>query len=238
MTLLGTRAGAQERLEATLGLWSPRANIVVASDGNGLPGTSIDLRNDAGLTDGHVPAITLAWRVAARHRIRLEYLPIGYDSSATLLRDVRFTGVTYPKSSDVDSMFDWKSYAVGYEYDFLLRSRWSAGVIVEARQTDIQERLSSPSATQARRTRVPVPVAGGTVRVNPVNRLSLAIECTGFKVPNSADRHYGGHYLDAEVLGTFDVTPSPGRARSYRVGVQAGYRYVDISTWESRTRRR
>jgi hypothetical protein len=228
VTLSGTRAAAQERFEAAIGLWIPRADIIISSDGPGAPGTPIDLRQEAGLTDSHFPVVSGAWRVAPRHRIRIEYVPISYESSATLSRDVNFTGAAFPKGTAVNSTLDWKSYAAGYEYEFVLRRRWSAGILVAARQTDIQERLSSASVTQVRRTRVPVPLVGGSLHLNPADRVSLAFECTGFKVPNSADRHYGGHYLDAEVRGTFDVMPGPARAGHYTAGVQAGYRVVDI----------
>jgi len=220
LMLSGSRAHAQDRIEASVGFWHPRTDIVVASDGGGLQGTSINLRQDTGLTDGHFPVVSLALRVAARHKVRFEYLPIAYESSATLTRDLVFTGVTYPRGAAIGSTFDWKSYGAGYEYDFLVKPRWAAGLIVEARQTDIQERLSSASATQVRRTRVPVPVVGGTVRVDPAEHFSLSVELTGFKVPNSADRHYGGHYADLKVLGTIHVTS--------HVGAQAGYRLVDI----------
>ena len=226
--LTATSAAAQERFEAAISLWLPRADIVIASDGRSGPGTPVDLRQDAGLTDSRSPIISGVWRVASRHRIRFEFMPISYDSSATLPRDVDFTGATFPKGTAVNSTFDWTSYAAGYEYDFVLRRLWTAGVIVAARQTDIEERLSSAAVTQARRTRVPVPLVGGSLRLNPADRVSLAFECTGFKVPNSADRHYGGHYLDAEVRGTFDVLPGPARAGHYAAGLQAGYRVVDI----------
>lgn len=228
VVLSGSRALAQDRIEVSLGLWSPRADIVIASDGGGLQGTSIDVRQDAGLTDGHFPAAALTLRVAARHKVRFEYLQIRYDSSATLTHDVNFTGVTYPRGAAIGSTFDWKSYGLGYEYDFLVKPRWTAGLIVEARQTDIQERLSSASATQARRTRVPVPVVGGTVRVDPAKRFSFSAELTGFMVPNSADRRYGGHYLDMKLLGAVDITPRPAQAGHYRLGLQGGYRLVDI----------
>src|SRR5450759_3152834 len=110
LMLSGSRAHAQDRIEASVGFWHPRADIVVASDGGGLSGTSIDLRQDAGLTDGHFPVVALALRVAARHKVRFEYLPIAYESSATLTRDLVFTGVTYPRGAAIGSTFDWKSY--------------------------------------------------------------------------------------------------------------------------------
>ena len=122
LALSGSRAQAQDRIEASLGLWTPRADIVVASDGDGLAGTPIDLRQDAGLTDGHFPVVALTVRVASRHKLRFEYLPISFDSSATLARDVSFTGATYPRGAVIASSFDWKSYAVGYEYDFFVQT--------------------------------------------------------------------------------------------------------------------
>ncbi len=220
LTLTAAPAAAQARLDVSFGFWSPHAAIVVASDGAGVQGTSIDLGQDAGLADGHFPDVAVSFRAAARHKVRFEYLPVAYESTAPLPRDVVFNGVTYARGASVGSHFEWTTYRFGYEYDFVVRRQWRAGLIVEARQTDIQERLTSGSADQARRTRVPVPAVGATVGIRATDRVSITGEIIGFKVPTSADRHYGGHYADLMLLGTFDLTT--------HVGAQAGYRLVDV----------
>ena len=221
LTLTATPAVAQSKLDVSFGYWLPHADIVVAADGAGVTGTAIDLRQDAGLTDSAFPDLAASFRAAARHRIRFEFLPISYDSSATLARDIVFNGVAYPRGAAVTSRFNWTTARFGYEYDFLVTPRWTAGLVVEARQTVIEERLADRADDQSRRSQVPVPAAGGAVTIRASAHVSMTGEIVGIKVPNSADRHYGGHYADAMLVGTFDLGP--------HVGAQAGYRLIDIA---------
>jgi hypothetical protein len=219
-TTIATSAFAQSRFEGAVGYWLPRSSIVVAADAAGVSGTAVDLRQDAGLTDGAFPTFAVSFRAAARHRIRFEFLPISFDSTSTLPRGVVFNGIAYPRGTSISSRFDWTTVRLGYEYDFLVRPRWTAGLVVEARQTVIQERLVGGGADQSRRSQVPVPAAGGAVMLRASGRASIRGEIVGIKVPNRADRHYGGHYVDLTLVGTYDFAT--------HVGVQAGYRLVDI----------
>ncbi len=229
--LVPASAGAQYRpqapvngetysIELAAAYWNPTAEIVAASDGLGLTGTSIDFKNELGLADHRLPQFQIVLRLARKHKARFQYIPITYDSTATLPRDVIFNGVTFAAGTTVTSSLAWKAYRVGYEYDFLVRSNGFAGFIVEVKQTDFQERLTNANANEARRTKVPVPAIGGIVRVYPMESFSLTGELSGFKLPTSPDRKFGGHYVEIDGYATVALTT--------KIGVQVGYRRIDI----------
>jgi hypothetical protein len=194
------------RFEAVAALWRPNANIVVASDGLGMAGTPIDFNRDIGLDAGHFPAVQFVVRPAVRHSIRVEYIPIRYEGTAAFRQDVTFNGVRFPLGVPTTTTLDWKAYRVGYTYDFLVRNRIAAGLVFDVKQTDLQVRVKSAAADEARRTRVPVPAIGGVLRAYPMPRLSLAAEVIGFKVPDSADKHFGGSYVDVDASATIRLT--------------------------------
>jgi hypothetical protein len=120
----------------------------------------------------------------------------------------------------VNSMLEWRSYRLGYEYDFLYRDRWFAGFILDAKYTDAQVSLASPIDTEYARARAPIPALGGIVRVYPAANISMTAEITGMKLPESIDERYKGHYVDVNVYGTVNFTD--------HAGAQIGYRSLDV----------
>jgi hypothetical protein len=182
--------------------WHPDAAIVLASDVAGVPGTPIDFKRDLGLSERGLPGLQIDVALAAKHRVRFEYLPIRYRAYAVTPQDLFFDGGRYPAGTAVTSTFDWKAWRVGYEYDFLVGPQVSAGLIVEGRQTDITVHLTGASVDHVVRTRIPIPAAGGIVRVRAAPRVSLGAEMDFFKVPDNARKNYGGRYLDVDVSAT------------------------------------
>ena len=206
--------------QATVRYWSPSADLVVSSDSRGLPGTRIDIRNDLGLTSRRFPEVQLVLKPGLRHKFLLQYIPIQYESAATLHRDLVFNGLRYRTGQLVSSRFDWKAYRVGYEYDFCVRQRWFAGILAEVKHTDISVHLTSATADEVARQQMPIPALGGVVRVYPTRRIALTGELTFFAVPEQPDGHYGGHYADLDLSGTANVTN--------RLGAQVGLRRLNI----------
>jgi hypothetical protein len=212
--------GELYRVEALAGIWDPGADIVVSSDAPGTPGTRIDLKRDVGVIDQRFPALQLTWRPGLRHKLRLQYVPIRFDSTATLPRDLLFNGVTYAAGLPVIARLDWTTYRFGYEYDFIVRRRATAGLIVEVKHTRVRAELRSAPADEVSRQAMPVPAVGGMVRVYPAPRLSLTGEATFFGVPDRPDGHYGGHVADVDVSAVWNLTRP--------LGAQFGFRMIDI----------
>ncbi len=53
-----------------------------------------------------------------------------------------------------------------------------------------------------------------------VPNISITGEVTGFKLPDSIDSRYGGHYVDVDIYGTVNFTNN--------IGVKGGYRSLDM----------
>ena len=156
-------------------------------------------------------------RPAWQHKVRIQYLPMEYQAADTVLnRTVVFGGLTYDVGSAVTTTVKLRAWRFGYEYDLVYRDRGFVGVIVEVKYTDIETRLEG-SEVRAARTRTPIPAIGGIGRVYPLLNLSLTVELTGFKLPNS---WYQTKYVDLDAYGTLNFSDG--------LGIQTGYRSLDL----------
>jgi hypothetical protein len=216
--------GEQYHIEASARLWWPTADISVSSAQFDIVGTTIDLKRDLGLTDQRFPEISLVLSPARSHKFRFQYVPIQYDQTATLTRQIIFNGQRYNIGVPTASTLDWKAYRFGYEYDFLVRNNWFAGFILEAKYTDVQVNLSTtlpaPSfnIVEFAHARAPIPAIGGIGRYYVVPNISITGEVTAFKLPTIQNK-YSGHYVDVDVYGTVNFTRN--------VGAQLGFRAMD-----------
>ena len=155
-----------------------------------------------------------------RHKLRLQYIPIRFDSTSAPPRDLLFNGLTYRAGLRVTTRLDWTTYRFGYEYDFIVGRRATAGFIAEVKHTIVRAELRTAPADEVSRQAMPVPAVGGIVRVYPVTRLSLTGEATFFGVPDRADGHFGGHIADIDLSAVWNVTR--------HLGAQGGFRTIDI----------
>jgi len=207
-------------IEATIGLWNPAPDIKVTSESLGIPGDEIDAVADLGFLKTRFPDFRLILRPATKHKFRFSYIPIKYDAEATLRRSFVFNGLEFKVGLPVNSELDWKAYRVGYEYDFLYRDRWFAGLILDVKYTDARVALESPIDSEWAQARIPIPAIGGIVRVYVVPQVAITGEVTGFKLPESIDDDYRGRYLDIDIYGTVNFNRN--------LGAQVGYRSIDV----------
>jgi len=216
--------GESYHVEGGALLWFPSAELTVASGGSGalsgLEGTTIDAKRDLGLVDKRLPQLNLVLRPSRPHKFRLQYIPIKYEQSATLQRNIDFNGQRYRLGIPVNSTLDWKAVRFGYEYDFITRNRGYGGFIVEAKYTDVRVDLASPVQLEFAHARAPIPALGGVARVYVVPNISITGEVTGFKLPDSIDKRYAAHYVDVDIYGTINFTNN--------VGAQVGFRSLDL----------
>jgi hypothetical protein len=213
-------AAEQYVVEGSFGYWRPAANIALSSDALGVPGTHIDLRNELGLRDEAFAELQLTWHPKLRHRFRFQYIPIQFDSTAAVPRDLVFNGVTYRTGTLVSSSLAWTTYRVGYEYDFMVKPRSRLGLVAEVKHTRVRAELRSSDADEVSRQSMPVPALGINGRFYPARRLSLDAEMTFFGVPDRADGHFGGRIADLDLSAVWNFTRS--------LGVQGGFRDLDI----------
>ena len=219
-TISDPATGEKYHIEAGADYWMPTAEMTVSSESLGIKGSQIDFKRDLGLTDQRFPALQLQLRPARSHKFRLQYIPVTYTQSATLSQRIVFNGIAYNLGVPVNSSLDWKTYQIGYEYDFIVKNSGFAGFILEAKYTDVRVSLASPIASEFAHARGPIPAIGGIARYYVVPNISITGEVSGFKIPDSISDQYHAHYVDIDVYGTLNF--------SNNLGVQAGYRSLDL----------
>ena len=215
--------GEAYHIEIGAGLWIPTADASISSESLGIPGTTIDFKNDLGLTDQRFPEFQLVLKATNRNKLRAQYIPIKFDQSSTITRDIVFNGQRYTVGLPVTSALDWKAYRFGYELDVISRDRGFAGLLLDVKYTDVQANLTSGALAEFTHAQAPIPAIGGIVRVYVVSNLSLTGEVSGFDVkwlPDSITKGNTGHYTDIDLYGTMNFTKN--------FGVQAGYRSFDV----------
>ena len=216
----GPPTGEEYRIEGGAGLWFPSAKIAVSSERFGIEGTTIDFKNDLGLADRNFSDLRLVLRPSRRSKFRFEFIPMKYEQSATLRKDIVFNGIRYRFGLPVNSILEWKAYRLGYEFDFISNDRGFAGFVVEAKYTDVKVDLASPIANEFARARAPIPAIGGIGRFYVVPNISITGEFTGFKLPEELIKDTRAHYIDFDLYGTVNFTNN--------VGAQVGYRSLDL----------
>ncbi len=212
--------GEQYHAEAAFGFWFPTATMVVSSESLGIVGSTIDFKPDLGLQDKTLPDLRLVLSPSRRHKFRLEFIPIKYESKGTLKRTIVFNGQRYDLGLPVTSLLYWKAYRLAYEFDFITTNRGFAGFVVEAKYTDVTVNLASSVATEFARARAPIPAIGGIGRFYVVPNISITGEVTGFKLPEDLVVGTHAHYVDFDLYGTVNFTNN--------IGAQIGYRSLDV----------
>jgi len=184
--------------------------------------TRIDGVSDLGFVKTRFGDLRIVLRPATKHKIHIDYAPIEYQAESTLSRDITFNGVTYHVGIPVISSLAWKSWNFAYEYDFLYRDRWFAGVIGQVRWTRAEAKLTSPIISEQAQAQAPVPAIGGTVRVYAARRVAITGQLIGFKLPESVDpqKRFEGYVITWDIGGTVNFTDN--------VGAEIGYRSFDV----------
>jgi len=215
-----TTLGEKYHVEFSGGYWHPSASMSVESEYLGIIGSSIDFKNDLGLTDHWFNELSVVGRPARKHKLRFQYIPITYDQSATLTRDIVFRAQRYTVGLPVNSQIEWDTYRFSYEYDFITYSKGFGGFIVDAKYTDVKAGLQSPLVNEFIHARAPIPAIGGVGRYYFMPEVSVTGEVTFFTLPQGLIKQYTAHYADVDIYGTMNF--------NRYIGAQLGYRALNL----------
>ena len=219
---LDPATGERYHIEASLGFWNPPPQFEIASESLGQLGSTINAVTDLGIQQKRISDLRIVLRPARKHKFRLNYVPMSYNASSTVSRDLVFNGILYRVNLPVTTSLTWNTWHLGYEYDFLYRDRWFVGLVLQAKATDIGANLHAPliNASEFSRARAPIPAIGGISRVYVAPNISITGELDFFKIPEGIDERYQAHYFDFDLYGTVNFNDY--------VGAQLGYRSVDL----------
>ncbi len=223
-TLNDPATGESYHVEGSAGYWSPGADLVISSTGLGIPGTAIDMKKDLGLTNRRFNELHLILRPGTKHKFRLDYIPMKYDGSGSIPREIVFNGQKYNVGVPVTWLVDWKAYRFSYEYDFITTGRGFGGLIIETKYTKLETSLRTPFQTTPENFLVkgPLPSLGGIGRGYVTPNISITGEVTGISIPKTVGETLGGSgsYIEYNFYGTVNITNN--------VGGQIGYRAINV----------
>jgi hypothetical protein len=212
--------GETYHVEGGVAFWNPPPVLTVASESLGIGGTQIDAVQDLGIQQKHLTELRIVLRPAKKHKFRINYLPMDYVAQSTIHRQFVFNGISYGVNLPISTELAWKTWLLGYEYDFLYRDRWFVGFVAQVKQTDVEVKLAAPIGSDFAVAKAPIPNVGGIARVYVVPNISITAELVGMKVPDSLNENYKAHYFDFDLYGTVNFN-------NY-VGAQVGYRRLDV----------
>ena len=212
--------GETYHVEGGIYLWNPTPDIFITSESLGIIGSRIDFVADLGIEKQVVPQFKVVLRPATKHKFRFEYSPIKYDAQGVLRGDIIFNGIRFPLAIPVQTDLTWRAYRFGYEWDFVYLDRGFVGLLLEAKYTDVEARLSNGRDSEFVRARAPIPAIGVIGRGYVLPNVSITGEFSFFKLPESIDEDYQGKYFDFDLYGTVNFTDN--------FGAQAGYRSFDV----------
>jgi len=213
--------GENYHVEIGAAIWDTSADISLSNNAPGLPGTTIDLKNDLGAHDQKFPAFDLILRPAMKHKFRIELVPVHYSQTTVLQSPLTFGGQTYPAGVPISSKIHWKAWRFGYEYDFAYGPRGFMGFILNVNYTDADASLANAAVgTRSASARAPVPALGAILRVYPASHLALTGEISGFKWPGGWIWSGSGDYLDVNTYATLNFVNA--------FGVEFGFRSFDV----------
>ena len=218
--------GESYHIEVAGTLWNPSPNIVLSSESLGIIGDQVDFVSTLGIEKSTFKQLKLVARPAKKHKFRFEFTPIHYTAQTTIKTSFTFNGQRYEIGLPVTTDLKWNAYRFGYEWDFVYRDRGFAGIVLDAKYTDVTATLSSSVAgsngVEFTHARAPIPAVGGIGRVYVVPNISITGEFTAFKLPEKAlnSTDYSGRYYDFDLYGTINFN-------NY-FGAQVGYRSLDV----------
>ena len=218
---VGSHVGEDYHIEISGSIWNPSPAIGGSSEQFGTFGDEIDFGSDLGMVRRTHNELRVTFKPARRHKFRLHWLPMRYQQSTVLRRQLVFQGVAYDVGLPVDSSIRWNVWRFGYEFDVIARDRGFLGVILEAQYTDIRAELESANAYEAVRAQAPIPAIGAIGRLYISRLTPITMELTAFRLPNSAIEDYTASYLNFDVYGTVNLTSM--------LGITGGYRSMDLS---------
>jgi hypothetical protein len=214
--------GEKYNVEVAYGWWNPNPEITVSSESLGIPGTLIDFETDLGIEKKKLPEFRAVLRPARKHKFRLAYIPIQYDVEGHILsRPLVFNGQIFNVGLPINVDASWKTWRIGYEYDFVYRDRGYVGLLVEAKYTRASIDFSSPITSEFAEATAPIPAIGLTGRGYVARNVAVGGEFAVFRLPNGEDDKYQGSYYDFDFYATLNFNNN--------VGVTGGWRKLDLS---------
>lgn len=192
--------------EVRANYWFPTLSSDLKVDSGDLAGTNINVVRDMGFDEKKpFPAGQVTFRLADRHKLRLDYLNFSYSGDSVATSEIVFNGVTYSQSSRLKTNLELRSIRAGYEFDLgrdengYFALRIGGDFLYANANIDTTELSNSASASAV------APVAGLTGRFFLIPRVSLTADVSGEWYDKSSVLD-GAIYADISPIRNLAVT--------------------------------
>lgn len=214
--------GEDYHIEVGYGWWNAQPSLIVNSESLEILGTDVNLIEDLGIKKHQLGKLDLVLRPAKKHRFRFQRLPIHYEADDTVKRSFVFNGQSFNVGLPVQTVANFDTYRIGYEYDFIYRPKGFIGAMLDLKYTNVSVDLQSPIGSEFAKAFAPIPTLGFIGRAYPIPQLAITSEVSFFRVPDSlAEQLDGdGSYTDFDLNMTYNYNRF--------IGAQVGYRRVNI----------
>ena len=200
-------------------MYSDTEDVISGSTTTTVNGTSIDFKK-LGLDNQIFPEAHLTIRLAPKHKLFGEYIPIKYKQSSILTADVVTSGQTYLSGQTVTSELRWIEWNAGYEYDLMTSPRGYLGAVGAVTRLNVAGAMANGAQSGTATVQIVMPGLGATARYYLKPQVSLTGGLLFFYLPGS-DTSTHGHSIQIDGYATINA--------SKHFGVQGGYRSFIMS---------
>jgi hypothetical protein len=161
--------------------WSPTLSSDLKVDNGNLAGTNINVVRDLGFDEKKpVPTAELTFKLAERHKLRLDYLSFAYSGNKTISTGISFNGVVYPLRSQLKTDMELRSIKAGYELDVFRSEKGYVAFRLAADSVYAKASIETLGAiSNSASASIIAPVVGVSGRISPMPWGSLTADICG-----------------------------------------------------------
>ncbi len=220
---LGPSIGEKYNFELRGFYWSAKLDATLRSDEGELEGTEIDFAENLGIDErkgllGGEATVELY----LRHKLKLAFVSISYDSRKVLEDEITFKGDVYPVNTPVSSKMNLLSTRFGYEYDVIRGDNGFFGLQLAA------------NLIQAEVSLVTNDILSNSARVSAVIPMVIAAGRIHFSPHFSGTAELG--WMEYESSSLFDAIIYLDYNPVRHIGVTAGWRAIMVDAEQSDTK--
>jgi len=194
--------------------WRPSPDLMIQTGQLASLGINdFEFASEFGIEDKLFSDFRVVLKPARKHKFRVGYVPIRYEQSAVLRRQITFGGRTFTGPASVD--LRWDLWRFGYQWDFVSRERGTVGLIGEVKYNKVRATVRSGGRGELADQQAPVPTLGVSGRGYVHRNVAISGEFSAFKFSRS---DFDAKFFDLDVSATASL--------SRNFGAQAGYRAV------------
>lgn len=216
----GVQVQADEILSFKAGYLMLNPEGEVAAEVSGI-GTRVDVDDDLNLDDSEGLFAEAGLNFGPLH-LSAAYIPLSFEGSGALTRDIDFNGTTFTATTDIDSEVEINLYDVGLTWYLIniddLPVRFQFGPEIAVKLADAEVSISDGTTTETESVFAPIPTVGARLGVGLADYVRL-IGRVGYMA------YEDNQIIDADVQVEFSPLPF--------VGIFAGYRLIDLEVDES-----